>query len=79
MLPRKFSHEGESIIDDLTEADMELELGQIEVNDAHLAHLVDALAGLSNLGTNCPNSCFQTRPIRVAMKSPMKQAARQHC
>jgi hypothetical protein len=37
--------EGESIIDDLTEADMELELGQIEVNDAHLA---DALAGLSD-------------------------------
>ena len=35
----------QSIIDDLTEADMELELGQIEVNDAHLA---DALAGLSD-------------------------------
>ena len=37
--------EGESIIEDLAEADMELELGQIEVNDAHLA---DALAGLSD-------------------------------
>ena len=37
--------EGESIIDDLTEADMELELGQIEVNDAFDAHLADALAG----------------------------------
>ena len=40
--------EGESIIDDLTEADMELELGQIEVNDAFDAHLADALAGFSD-------------------------------
>ena len=37
--------EGESIIDDLTEADMELSLSQIEVNDAHLA---DALDGFSD-------------------------------
>ena len=40
--------EGESIIDDLTEAEMELELGQIEVNDAFDAHLADALAGFSD-------------------------------
>ena len=39
------AEEGESIIGDLTEADLELELSQIEVNDAHLA---DALAGLSD-------------------------------
>ena len=40
--------EGESIIDDLTEADMELELGQIDGIDGHDAHLADALAGLSD-------------------------------
>ena len=39
------AEEGESIVDDLAAADIELELGQIEVNDAHLA---DALAGLSD-------------------------------
>lgn len=39
------AEEGESIVEDLAEADMELELSQIEVNDAHLA---DALAGLSD-------------------------------
>ena len=37
--------EGESIIEDLAEADMELELSQIEVNDAHLA---DALRDFSD-------------------------------
>ena len=37
--------EGESIIDDLTEADMELSMSQIEVNDAHLA---DAFDGFSD-------------------------------
>eukprot|EP01043_Picozoa_sp_COSAG02_P061449 COSAG02_NODE_8263_length_2638_cov_4.473415_2_plen_70_part_00 len=33
--------EGESIIDDLTEADLEMSMSQIEVNDAHLADALD--------------------------------------
>ena len=40
--------EGESIIEDLAEADMELELSQIEGNDAFDAHLADALRDFSD-------------------------------
>ena len=35
--------EGESIIDDLTEADLEMSMSQIEVNDAHLADALDGV------------------------------------
>ena len=42
------AEEGESVIGDVTEADLELELSQIDDIDGHDAHLDDALAGLSD-------------------------------